>query len=653
MQRAITRLTQSSHALRELRRAREALSHPEEIPRVLGLALVGTYLAGLFLMSVVVWRFHSQSMAQESARWAHTLVNQVASAAVPLIQTDAAELRLQLNRLCRDPRVESCLIVTADGEIVAANRPALIGQRVDPAGKPESWFRRGKVQHRANSLPLATAEIHQPGDVPPGRAVLSYRPSSGATAFHELWIGGALALLTILLALLLVYRALRHALAPTAAIRRSLMSAGQRVESQLDTLRVSSEHGELASSWNRILDLVAELRSQLAGAQSHGDLVRALEQMNRSRGAEIIEVLPDGVLLVEEGGAPTLMNKAARRLLGVPNGELPTSLERISDDEELARLLIRLAARGGRLYRANVNHTMQRDGHQTTLLITIVRCTLSGESDGTLILLRDVSQQKQAERARDDFLHQVTHELRTPLSNIRAYTETLMEGIIEDKEAYRECLNVINTEARRLGRLVEDVLQASQLEVGAVRLQVSRVDFGRLLQQSVQDLQATADEREIELRLILPPKLPPMRGDKERLAVVFNNLVGNALKYTNPGGHVEIECRLHGNLLELAFRDDGIGMSVEDIPYVFEKFYRSKSQDVQGRPGTGLGLATARQIVRLHGGDLSVTSELGKGSCFTMTLPIGESDETSARAPEPEQAVAATSAEGVNDDSGR
>lgn len=653
MQRAISRLTQSSHTLREMRRALEAVRRPEEIPRVLGLSLVGTYLAGLFLMSVVVWRFHSQSLTQESVCWADTLVNQVATAAVPLIQSDVAELRLQVSRLSHDPRIAGCVIVSADGDVLAANRASLIGEHIDPKGSSASWAQK-MLEDGAGPAPLiASAKIHQPGDEPPAQAVLAYRPSSESTGMSQLWLGGALAVLTILLALLLVYRALRHTMAPTAAIRRNLLSAGQKIGDELDTLRVSSELGELAEAWNRMLDLVAELREQLAGVQSRRDLVRALEQMNQARGAEIIEALPDGLLLVEEGGTPTLMNQAARRLLGVPAGQMPSSLDAISDDEELSRLLVRLASRGGRLYRANVNHTMQRDGIQTTLLITILRCTLSGESEGTLIVLRDVSQQKQAERARDDFLHQVTHELRTPLSNIRAYTETLMEGIIEDKEAYRECLNVINTEARRLGRLVEDVLQASQLEVGAVRLHISKVDFSRLVQQSVQDLQATADERNIELRLTLPPKLPPMRGDKERLAVVFSNLIGNALKYTNAGGHVNVECRLHGNLLEVAVRDDGIGMASDDLPYVFEKFYRSKSPDVQGRPGTGLGLATARQIIRLHGGDLSVTSELGHGSCFTMTLPIGESEEISARTPAAESAAAAlVAADGVNDDPG-
>lgn len=634
------------------------MRRPEEIPRLLGFALVGVYLAGMFVMSVVVWRFHSQSLALEAVRWAETLVNQVAtSAAVPLAHSDVAELRLQVGRLCTDPRLEGCLIVGADGTIIAANRPSLIGQYLEPTASPASWVDKTLGPDTEGARRFAVAEIHAPGHDVPGRALLAFRMSSASGGFNRLWIGGALALLTILLALLLVYRALRHSLAPTAAIQRNLLIAGREIGEELDTLRVSSEHGELATAWNSMLDLVAELRAELAGARSRKDLVRALEQMHRARGAEIIEVIPDGLLLVEEGGTPTLINQAARRLLGVADGEMPGSLERISDDDELNQLLVRLTGRGGRLYRANVNHTMHRNDHQTTLLITILRVSLSGDSEGTLIVLRDVSQQKHAERARDDFLHQVTHELRTPLSNIRAYTETLMEGIIDDKEAYRECLNVINTEARRLGRLVEEVLQASQLEVGAVRLQIARVDFARLLQQSVQDLQATADEREIELRLVLPPKIPPLQGDKERLAVVFNNLIGNALKYTNSGGHVVVECRLHGNLLELSFRDSGIGISPEDIPFLFEKFYRSKSQDVQSRPGTGLGLATARQIVRLHGGDLSVTSELGHGSCFTMTLPIGEAPDAAA-APSPPRSPAAVAAEpassmGVDHDPGR
>jgi two-component system phosphate regulon sensor histidine kinase PhoR len=195
---------------------------------------------------------------------------------------------------------------------------------------------------------------------------------------------------------------------------------------------------------------------------------------------------------------------------------------------------------------------------------------------------------------------------------------------------------VINSEARRLGRLVEEVLTASQLEVGTARLRLGQVDLARLLQQSVQDQQATADEAEMELSLELPPRVPKVQGDKDRLSVVLNNLLGNAIKYSPKGAAIRVTCNVSGRELVIAVSDTGMGMPPEEHERVFEKFWRGERDDVRNKPGTGLGLATARQIARLHGGDITVQSEPGKGSTFTVTLPVYEVDEFTTPRPRSE-----------------
>jgi signal transduction histidine kinase len=217
--------------------------------------------------------------------------------------------------------------------------------------------------------------------------------------------------------------------------------------------------------------------------------------------------------------------------------------------------------------------------------------------------------------------------LRTPLTNVQAYAETLTGPGFDDEQTRRECYNVIISETRRLSRLVEDILNISQLEVGTARIEMDTVDLVRLLRQIVQDHLGAADEKQIDLTLKLAPKVPKLRGDKQRLSVLMTNLIGNAVKYTPEGGQVDVALEVGERCLEITVADTGIGISPEDQRHVFEKFYRAASDDVQMIAGTGLGLAIAREVARLHGGDIRLESKPGEGSRFVVELPrpVGDS----------------------------
>jgi signal transduction histidine kinase len=270
-----------------------------------------------------------------------------------------------------------------------------------------------------------------------------------------------------------------------------------------------------------------------------------------------------------------------------------------------------------------VDQTSELVNTSTLIRMSTVSMGDDGERGETALMLQDITQEREREQERSQFLYHVTHELRTPLTNIRAYAETLSEGVLQDPDTLRECYNVIVGETQRLSRLVEDILSLSQMEAGAARLKMDDVYTARLVRQVVEDMQAQADDKGLELILNMPAKIPTIRGDKERLAVVLTNLVGNAIKYTPSGGRVEITCGQEGSRLHIRVVDTGLGIAPQERDKVFEKFYRSSDERVAALPGTGLGLALAMEIVRTHGGTITVESELGKGSAFTMVLPIG------------------------------
>jgi len=223
---------------------------------------------------------------------------------------------------------------------------------------------------------------------------------------------------------------------------------------------------------------------------------------------------------------------------------------------------------------------------------------------------------------RDQFIDTATHELRTPLSNIKAYSEMLATCDRIELEQQKEFCNTINSEVTRLARFVDDLLSISSMEVGSLSADRQNVDTTRLFEEVLAKVQPIMQQKEIQLEVRLPEKMGELKLDKEKIVAVLVNLLGNAAKYTPPGGHVSLKVKQEDDRLQIAVEDTGVGISPEELPMVFEKFFRSNDARVQAETGTGLGLSLAREVVRMHGGDISVESQLDKGSTFLVSIPL-------------------------------
>jgi two-component system phosphate regulon sensor histidine kinase PhoR len=233
-----------------------------------------------------------------------------------------------------------------------------------------------------------------------------------------------------------------------------------------------------------------------------------------------------------------------------------------------------------------------------------------------------VTQQKLAEQTRDRFIDTATHELRTPLSNIKAYAETLASAESIDTEMQKEFCNIINSEVTRLARFIDDLLSISSMEVGALTIDRQKVETARLFDEVLLKVQPLLEHKQIEFVAELPPKMPDLLLDKDKIIAVIVNVLGNAAKYTPAGGRVSLRVKGEEGKLRVSVEDTGVGISPEDLPRLFDKFFRSEDPRVQAETGTGLGLSLAREVVRMHGGEIHVESELNKGSTFTVSLPL-------------------------------
>lgn len=303
------------------------------------------------------------------------------------------------------------------------------------------------------------------------------------------------------------------------------------------------------------------------------------------------------------------------------NWELPPTSPLLQSGSKQRTVVVELE-RSGEGERRVLRVTRDPAPGKTACRVPAVHADPSTEQEGHVWTLRDVTQQKLAEEMRTQFVDTATHELRTPLANIKAYAETLALQEMVDLEEQKDFLNTINAEATRLARFVDDLLSVSSMEIGSLSLNRQPTDLERLFKGVIGKVKPQMTDKGITLETQFPEKWPEPELDKDKFAATIVNLLGNAVKYTPAGGRVSLRVTVSEGQLQISVEDTGIGISKEDIPRLFDKFFRSSDPRVHEVTGTGLGLSLANEIIRLHGGRIHVDSELNKGSTFLVTVPL-------------------------------
>ena len=239
-----------------------------------------------------------------------------------------------------------------------------------------------------------------------------------------------------------------------------------------------------------------------------------------------------------------------------------------------------------------------------------------------ILILRDISQETQVDRAKSEFISTVSHELRTPMTSINGYATLLLQGVVGPLgEQQKHFLDIIRRNIDRLSLLLNDLLDVSRIEAGKVKLELKEIQLIDLAEEVVEMLMIAADQKGLRLSLDAPVDLPLVMADKALITQVLTNLVGNAITYTE-AGDVQIRLGAVADVMQVSVKDTGIGMSPEQVAHIFDQFYRADHEVVQANTGTGLGLSIVERFVEMHGGRIWVESELNKGSTFTFILPL-------------------------------
>ncbi|MGB9404812.1 MAG: ATP-binding protein [Candidatus Acidiferrales bacterium] len=241
---------------------------------------------------------------------------------------------------------------------------------------------------------------------------------------------------------------------------------------------------------------------------------------------------------------------------------------------------------------------------------------------GAVVVLHDITELRRLERVRQDFVANVSHEFKTPLTAIQGFAETLLGGALEDEKNNRRFLEIIRDHAMRLSRLTDDLLKLARIEAGKLEVQFQAVPLAELIEGCAATTLLKASHRSLSLDIDYPPQLPAVRGDAGLLREVLQNLLDNAVQYTPPGGRVELRAEARANEAVITVADSGIGIPLADQERIFERFYRVDAARSREVGGTGLGLSIAKHIVEAHGGRMWVESTVGQGSQFHFSIPL-------------------------------
>jgi two-component system sensor histidine kinase VicK len=259
---------------------------------------------------------------------------------------------------------------------------------------------------------------------------------------------------------------------------------------------------------------------------------------------------------------------------------------------------------------------------QTLEISCAVFSDILNKPGGIIVLIHDVTEQQRLENMRREFVANVSHELRTPLTSIISYSETLLDGGVEDREMSEKFIGVIHSEADRMARLVKELLQLSRFDNSQVRWNFADVDVGAVIRICTDRMQITAGEKRQSLRCYVFGEVPQIWGDRDKLEQVAVNIISNAIKYTPEGGNISVYVSRMSSEVHIKVSDTGIGVPAEDIPRLTERFFRVDKARSRDMGGTGLGLSIAKEIVEGHQGKLIINSELGKGTDVIIKLPI-------------------------------
>ncbi|HYK73259.1 MAG TPA: ATP-binding protein [Pseudoneobacillus sp.] len=570
----------------------------------------------LFILTVMLLEFFENYHITETEKGLLNTANKIASI---LEEHNEEELPLGLEVSWKlADEVTNVLIVEGQNEIYYSpntdSTHRLTVSEIQKDALLSKVISEGEIEKKISSLPLSSLNQnkemkHVIIGVPFKKsnhhygAVFIYQSlevmeetTSSTTKFIWL-VAGVAIILTTIFAFFLSTRI-------TAPLRKMREAAFEVARGKFDTkvpILTHDEIGELATAFNQM------------GRQLKFNM-HALSQ-EKEQLASILSSMADGVITFNRDGTILITNPPADRFLQnwyFEQGEFQKQTDAIPPKVyELFQLVVSTE-------KDQIGEVSLQGRHWVVIMTPLYNNKFIR---GAVAVIRDMTEERQLDKLRKDFIANVSHELRTPIAMLQGYSEAIVDDIAQTNEEKKEMASVIYDESLRMGRLVNELLDLARMEAGHLLLSRDKIEIPTYLQRIIRKFQGLAKEKEIDLHLSFAETSHFFVLDPDRIEQVLTNLIDNAIRHTPDGGSVIVKETLDEKGIYFEVKDSGSGIPEEDLPFVFERFYKADKARTRGRSGTGLGLAIAKNIVDAHKGHISVQSKLGQGTTFSFFLP--------------------------------
>ena len=411
-------------------------------------------------------------------------------------------------------------------------------------------------------------------------------------------IAMAIAAALVILAAWFITRLITRTIRELTKVSREIAS-GQL--NQKISVSTKDESGQLAHAFN---EMASKLKDMMATVTD-----------DKARLASILDNMADGVLLADNDGNIILTNDAARNLLNIVekdiNGRPLIEVVREFEFNELLDACLKTGQERISQFESSISNRFLR---------VIAIPFIVEKPGGALLLIQDLTEVRSLQTMRREMVGNISHEFRTPLAGIKAMVETLQNIAADDKEATRDFLSRIEIEVDRMTQLVAELTELSRIETGKAELDLEPIELNELVEEAIVQLKPQVERQKLTLEMVMAKYMPVITVDKERLRQVMVNLIHNAIKFNRPGGNIKISTESSENSVSVEVSDTGVGIAKDNLPHIFERFYKvDKSRAGQG---SGIGLAIAKHVIESHGGKITVQSEEEKGTTFSFSLPL-------------------------------
>jgi signal transduction histidine kinase len=593
----------------------------------LGLVMIAASLVVIGIISGLLYQ-HQMKLHREKTRVSGVALARALSVAdLPqlLSTSDSRSLMNSLISVQANSDFAYGIVVDPMGRKLAeATSAGSIAPAVTMPAEPFAWFGEHQVLSPGDGRKIREffAPVIHNGELAGFVRTGYYDEPAGLMSSEVSYLG--LMALPIFLLTVLSYLLIRREIRPLGALSEKLQQAATSYGIQPVSTAPGLDVRDFIHRFDQFIQLVQSRVQQVDQDSVSRQATTHLLSYKQEKAESALNSIPEGILVIDDACVPTFANLKVEPILGTSREKiLGQPPQEWCQHEDVLAFLLRFRSSPSAMRHATMDYMPDKHADRR---IAVSAFPLFSPRDpntlfGMLIVFRDISREYLARQAGVEFVAHVSHELKTPLNTLLAYSELLLDHATLPESDRVEAVNVIHSEVERMTGLINNLLNISKLETGVIKLARKRVKVQDLLQDSFNTMKNHARGKGIDLELQLAPELGSVRLDKELFRIAIDNLLSNAIKYSNPGGRVVLGARiLDDEQMQILVRDQGIGISAEDRDKVFLKFFRASGDAMASRTGHGLGLYLARQIVELHHGELGITSEPGKGSEFTITF---------------------------------